>query len=229
MRNMKNYLLQTAFLMGAVTIAAVSAKAASFQMFSTDFTSTASTVATPYSITLPGFDPSLGTLNSATVTLFLAGTPFARILNFTAANGTGAGGNFVTGSSDYVLTLSGPDLASAIATLAGTYTDVPVGTAILTPIPEAATSDSKSFSASNLADYIGAGSVTFELNADDTDTGTQVGGPDVLLFGSAAPTITSATAAVSYDYTAAPEPGTFALMGLGLGAAVFFARRRIAQ
>jgi hypothetical protein len=225
---MKNHLLQTAFLMGAVTIAAVSAKADSFQVFSTDFTSTASTVATPYSITLPGFDPTLGTLNSATVTLFLAGTPFGRIFNASAASGTATGDNFVTGSSDYVLTLSGPDLASAIATLAGTYTDAPVGTAILTSIPEAATSGSNSFSASTLADYIGAGPVAFELNSVDNDSGTQVGGTDVLLFGSAAPSITSATATVSYDYTAAPEPGTFALMGLGLGAAVFFARRRIA-
>ncbi len=173
---------------------------------------------------LQQFDPSLGTLNSVTVTLNAALDQTLGYENEDGANrmiqfywSPAAGGN-KTGC-DYSLSFTGGSLDTYINN-APKYTNIPQFDGV---VDYAGTSGySQEFllnqSANNvytdgaMSPFVGTGSVAFDASANGWLYTSYTGGNMAV----ECITLAGAGVTVSYDYTPIPEPATMCLLGLGV-------------
>jgi len=183
-------------------------------------TSTGTTTA----FTLPGFNPSLGTLTGVTLTLDLStiSAPFVY-------NPDGSSASFTNASVSFTTTVNAPDGADiSILSQSNNYsgTAIPGGN-LLSPATTKILSGTDDVSPSNFSLYTSSSPLDFTVGAlTQTSAGTS---SDVhLLFGGSSSL--SGDFTVEYDYTpsteAVPEPSTYALLLAGMTGLVFFARRR---
>ncbi len=168
------------------------------------------------SITIPQFDPSLGTLQSAIVTLQAVTGPQLEVFNIGNVAGTGVGSTAVT----YTLTGNGVNLFTVTSsglqsvTVGGSPGDI-----------------SSSTPTTTFFDVSGAlGSLTdpilFTLNESFTISGTNETPEASLAFGGTASS--NFAVSIAYDYVpaaAVPEPMSFAMLGSGLIGLVALRRR----
>jgi hypothetical protein len=197
--------------------------------------STGGRAATPWnhSVTLPQFDPSLGTLY--VVTIYIDGNLTG---NVTATNNSSAAIPSLTiaTASNLVAnipgTTDGVPVPIVLVGTSGTYTNVLVGakkskttaTAVHTLYNTASNENNTNDVINNFSYYLGSGNV--EIPFDATSTWSVVGavaGLDITSTANAGVSVT-----IQYDYQAVPEPSTYILLGISLGC-VAFVRYRMTQ
>lgn len=169
---------------------------------------------TPGFLSVPQFNPALGTLTE--VTLQLDGSSDGGSIEFTAS-----GSGSITLGIGSTIQVSGPASLVALANPKNTqlYTGLvasDVRTLNGTPTTD---SDTQTLT-TGLAPYIGLSSVAFDLFADgDFSSSGSATGSAVSSF----PTF-DFDVTVTYEYTAIPEPASLIL--LGLGSVALISRRR---
>lgn len=176
------------------------------------------------SITLPLFDPSLGTLNKVSWTLWgeVAGT--ARF------ESEDSGPADITMKLSATLTLFGPD-ASVLQITIPFFQLVETVTAYdgitdfggtsgrtYTGLQADKAESGETIAPGQLAQFTGVGDLILPLTAEGSSTATGAG--NII---SAFSTFAAAKATISYEYTPVPAPGALALAGLG---GLVLARRR---
>jgi hypothetical protein len=169
----------------------------------------------PFSLALPQFNPSQGTLEQ--VVLMLSSTDIAgsQVLN---ENGTPQ--SYSGAFADLTVNISGPNmLLTSLSLEAGPFSGVVGATTHLdagsaSGVAIASTTDVPS---ADFASYIGSGMVSLSLSGSALN-GTYGGsGPPGLFFGGFADSY--GTLEVQYSYAAVPEPGNLlaGLAALGFG------------
>jgi hypothetical protein len=221
-------MLKTALLTAVASLALASAaQAATITYTSAPFTSSGAT----FTPAVQQFDPSLGTLTGASITLHMNLTPKVSLFNISGspASYSYAFSNTVLSGATPV-TWTDPYGSSALdnynlvfGVLGGPTIGVaPVGPSSIpgSPIPE---TSSSTVPGVNLPTYIGLGTVGVTYNVTgSTNSGGQ--GVSGLFFGG--DRSFAGTADVTYTYTAAPEPASLAIIGLA-GMALLARRRRV--
>ncbi|WP_370287755.1 choice-of-anchor E domain-containing protein [Siccirubricoccus soli] len=179
-------------------------------------------------VSVPKFNPSLGTLTSATFTLGGTTTGSFLLLNFSGSQPVHVNSATVTTT----LTLTDPNnnvivVTTPMATLGNV--DIPpntTGMPITVPEPSGSDSDSATVTApGQLALFIGGGNIVLPITAAAVTTSNSTGGFPVI--GSA--TTAGASWEVVYTYTPleVPEPLGLSLLGAGLlGLGVLRLRRK---
>jgi hypothetical protein len=170
-------------------------------------------------LSVANFDPSLGTLTAAALTLDAFTGPQFEVLNVGNNNvgGTGVGSTTVT----YGIASLG--LSGSVSS--GTQT-VTVGSAFLdlaSSLPSPSFID-PSTSLTDLAALTGTGTTGFDVNQTFTTSGTSLTPNASLAFGGGASA--NLELEVTYTFTPAPEPVSIALLGTGLAGLSLVRRRR---
>ena len=225
------FLLGTVMLLGAAT-----AGRAATESFSISFPGPAGTgyQTTDWNTTLAvsKFDPSLGVLQS--ITYILTG----RVQGTAAVESRDNSAVTVTTQLSALITLDRPDNSALVTTLPVVNTSTPVtaydgvldfgGTSGRTFSGEQNTlvnTVSNDTGASDLALFTGSSGAPGTISLPTTAAGkSNAGGSGNLI--SQFTTTAGADFTVTYNYTPAPEPGTYALMLGGLGALIGVQRLR---
>jgi len=164
-------------------------------------------------LTVPDFDPSLGTLTSASLSLVGIAQPQFEVINLGNVSGTG------TGSSVITFTVSGAGVSglagsassgTQTVTVPGTFLDMASSSPVFVFL-------NPSVLLTDLAALIGTGTTGFNVSESIHTIGTTITKDATLAFGGTA----SANLALdmTYTYTAAdpvPEPMSAALLGAGM-------------
>jgi hypothetical protein len=167
-------------------------------------------------LALPDFDPTLGTLTGAVLTLDVFTGPQFEVLNFGSVAGTG------TGSTIAVYTATGPGISSLSGSASSGTQTVTVGPAFLDLASSSPvlTFLDPSVALTDLAAVNGFGTTSFNVGESFTTSGTvETDGASLGFGGGASANI---ELGVVYTYEPAPEPMSIALLGagiIGLGAA----------
>ncbi len=178
-------------------------------------------------LTLPLFNPDMGTLTAVTLSVEATILGKVQIVNISGSLGSPTNLAFTNAFTQIPVTVTGPDsltvsatavanVASGIATASPdltTFSGIQGSQMGYTPVP-----------AAEISTYVGSGTFGATLSAsagNATSGGT--GGAGFLFFGGTAEA--GGSADVTYTYTAiVPEPASMSLLGIGM--AGFFAFRR---
>ncbi len=187
------------------------------------FTASSGNLTAPFSgtVALPDFNTALGTLTDVSVSWMFGGS-----INFAVTNISQTSYAFTNGSTTGTLTLNGPlgQITQKTETATVASGTAAFGTTTFSPVT---ISDSGSFSATDLTDYEGSGSVTLSfIGSSLASSGSTLAPSNTVFFGGGASA--NAQATVTYTYTAVPPPVVttpepadiaifaVALVGLGL-------------
>jgi hypothetical protein len=221
----KRVVVVFAFIAIVLSMTSLTANA---QIVTYNGTISSSTLGSSVTTTLPEFNSTLGTLTGVQVTLDFTVTPYASILNFSAAQpftpSDSASAGFSSPANTWTISygtdswnLTPPTVTTG--TISGTGQTVLQSTffPILTLNPltlvggTSASADLTAASGLDFADYTGAGDLIFGTSGTGNYSGT---GP--FAFGGGGDL--SGTASVTYDFVPVPEPTTAGCFLLGLGA-----------
>lgn len=165
------------------------------------------------------FDPSLGTLNSITISVLGNTTGNAAVTNGSSTNsGTYTGNIFtsikVTDTSHNVLAEASPSFPFSIV--------VPAGTTGTTPVETATATGSSLVPSSDWDLYTITGDINFLVTGIGFASTTGTAFP----FDITTTTTADATVTITYDYTPGeiPEPATMALLGAGFAGLAIFSK-----
>jgi hypothetical protein len=158
----------------------------------------------PFSLSLPQFNPSQGTLEQVVLTLSSTDIAGSQVLNE-----TGTSQSYSGAFADLTVNISGPNMlltslsleAGPFSGVVGAGTHVDAGSS-----SGAAAASTTDVPSADFASYIGSGMVSLNLSGSALN-GTYGGsGPAGLFFGGFADSY--GTVEVQYSYAAVPEPGT---------------------
>ena len=176
------------------------------------------------SMTLPLFDPALGTLNKVSWTLWGEVSGTARF------ESEDSGPADITMKLSATLTLFGPDasvlqitipffqLVETVSAYDGITDFGGTSGRTYTNLVANKSEDGETIAAQDLAQFTGVGNLVLPLTAEGSSTASGAG--NII---SAFSTFAAAHATVNYEYTPVPGPGAVALAGLG---SLLVARRR---
>lgn len=218
--------MKSAFLLTAlVALLAVSAGASTVSYG--PYAQPLSTTNWSTSITLPQFDPALGTLNSISFVLFGHVEGTAKFESMDAAPAV------ITMDLSAMLKLKRPDLTDLVVTIPVASTSdnasafdgtIDFGGTSGNTYGGLSANDTESATTSTAADkalFTGLGSIVLPVTASGASTGSGAGNL-LLQFQTSA----SAWATVTYDYTAVPEPSSLLALMSGLGVIGLAIRRK---
>lgn len=171
----------------------------------------------PFSLALPQFNPSQGTLEGVVLTFSSTDIAGSQVLNE-----TGQSQSYSGAFADLTVNVSGPDMlltslsldAGPFSGIVGAGTHVDAGSAH--GVAATSTTDVPS---ADFASYVGSGMTSLNLSASALN-GTYGGsGPPGVFFGGFADSY--GTVEVQYSYSAVPEPGTLFAGLAALGFCLF--------
>jgi PEP-CTERM motif len=214
--------MRTSFLIATAVVAlSTPAYADTISVFSPLVTQNAFDSTGNMTLSVANFDPSLGTLTAAALTLDAFTGPQFEVLNVGNNNvgGTGVGSTTVT----YSIASVGLSGSVSSGTQTVTVTSGLFDLASSTPSPSFI---DPSASLTDLAALTGAGTTGFDVNQTFTTSGTTITPNASLAFGGGASANLELEVTYTFTPAPAPEPVSIALLGSGLVGLSLVRRRR---